>query len=257
MLEINHIHNMDCLDGLKEIPDNSVDLVLSDPPYKVSQNYGGGVDADNLVAVASILRTFPEICRVLKQGGFFVCFYDNRILPFLFEAIKGTGLVYRKSIYLYRKWGNANRWMGWMQTTDPVCFFVKGHDKSFLPEGIRGKVKHDVYIKSKPEAENTGHPSQKPLEILKDIIIWCSPDNGLVLDPYMGSGSTAVAAKLSCRRFVGFEKDKEYCTQANLRVEQTQITQSDKQEQLSEVKVADGTPTTTDGIPPNNTNRNL
>ena len=73
--------------------DKSVDLVLTDPPYKVSQMYGGGVDADNLTAVSSIFRTLPEISRILKPGGFAVICYDNRILPFLFEAIKGTDHV--------------------------------------------------------------------------------------------------------------------------------------------------------------------
>jgi len=84
-------------DLLSKLSADSIDLVVTDPPYKVSQNYGAGVDADNLMGVASILRTFPEISRVLKDGRFFVCFYDNRILPFLFEAIRGTDLVYRKT----------------------------------------------------------------------------------------------------------------------------------------------------------------
>lgn len=206
------------MEELKKIHSNSVDLVLTDPPYKVSQMYGGGVDADNLTNVSSILRTFPEISRVLKDGRFFVCFYDNRILPFLFEAIKGTDLVYKKSIYLYRRWGNANRWMGWMQCTDPVCFFVKGHDKPFYEDKIKAKVKHDVYIKSKPEQDNTGHPAQKPLEILQDIITWCSADNDVVLDPYMGSGSVAIACKNVKRNFIGIEIQKEYYDMTNERL---------------------------------------
>ena len=209
-IEINKIHNGDCMRLLKEIPSNSVDLVVTDPPYKVSQMYGGGVDSDNLTNVASILRTFPEIARVLRPGRFFVCFYDNRILPFLFEAIKGTDLIYKKSIYLYRRWGNAHRWMGWMQCTDPVCFFVKGHDKPFYENKIKSKIKHDVYIKDKPETDNTGHPAQKPLEILQDIITWCSDEKGVVLDPYAGSGSVIVACKTLGRSFIGIEINKDY-----------------------------------------------
>ena len=191
----------DCLEQLKKLKDDSVDLVITDPPYKVSQNYGGGIDADNLRNVSSILRTFPEISRVLKPGKFFVCFYDNRILPFLFESVKGTDLVYRKSIYLYRRWGTAHRWMGWMQTTDPVCLFVKGTDKPFYTNEIKSKVKHDCYVKDSPEIENTGHPAQKPLEILEDIVTWCSDEGDLVLDPYMGSGSVGVACKKTQKKF--------------------------------------------------------
>jgi len=206
----------DCLEVMKKIPSNSIDLVVTDPPYKVSQRYGGGVDADNLKNVASILRVFPEISRILKEGRFFVCFYDNRILPFLFEAIKGTDLVYRKSIYLYRRWGNAHRWMGWMQCTDPVCFFVKGDNKPFYQNKIKGKVKHDFYTKSSPEKDSTGHPAQKPLEILEDIINWCSKDGNIILDPYAGSGSTLLACHN--RDFIGIELNPDYCEIARARI---------------------------------------
>lgn len=217
------IINGDSLEELKKLPDNSVDLVVTDPPYKVSQRYGGGVDADNLKNVASILRIFPEISRVLKEGRMFICFYDNRILPFLFEAIKGTDLVYRKSIYLYRRWGVAHRWMGWMQTTDPVCFFVKGDNKPFYQGKIKAKVKHDCYVKASPEKDNTGHPAQKPLEIIEDIITWCSEEGDVVLDPYAGSGSTLVACKNLKRNGIGIEINKDYIDMINKRLAQTKL----------------------------------
>ena len=223
----------DCLEEMKKMPDNSVDLIITDPPYKVSQNYGSGVDADNLRNVASILRTLPEMCRVLKEGRMLVCFYDNRILPFLFEAIKGTELVYRKSIYLYRRWGIAHRWMGWMQTTDPVCFFVKGHNKPFYENHIEGKkVKHDCYVKDHPEKENTGHPAQKPLEIIEDIVLWCSKEGDTILDPYLGSGSVAIACKKNKRDFIGIEIEEEYCKIAEARINKEQI-QTKLEEQSS------------------------
>ncbi len=210
--------NGDCVDELKDISTNSIDLIVTDPPYKVSQNYGSGLDADNLRNVASILKTFPELCRVLKGGKFLVTFYDNRILPFLFEATKGTELVYRKSIYLYRRWGNANRWLGWMQCTDPICFFVKGHEKSFAPTQIVGKVKHDCYVKKEPERVNTEHPAQKPLELIMDIIRWCSREGDIVLDPYLGSGTVGVAARKLNRKFIGIEIEANYAILSSQRI---------------------------------------
>lgn len=212
MIETNKVICGDCLDIMKKFPDCSIDAIITDPPYKVSQNYGGGVDADNLINVSSILRSFPEISRILKPGKFFVCFYDNRILPFLFEAIRGTDLIYRKSIYLYRRWGNANRWIGWMQCTDPCCFFVKGTSKPFNQD-INGRtVKHDTYIKSKPEYENTGHPAQKPLDMIKDIVDWCSNKNDIILDPYCGSGTTLLACRELGRKYIGIDTSDKYCT---------------------------------------------
>ena len=208
---MNQIVQGDCLEVLKGFPDNSIDLVLTDPPFKVSQMYGGGVDADNLINVSSILQVFPQISRILKPSRFFVSFYDNRILPFLFHTVRGTDLVYRKSIYLYRRWGNANRWLGWMQCTDPICFFVKGHSESFTPNKMKGKVHHDTYVKSRPESINTGHPAQKPLDILRDIITWCSEKGEIVLDPYAGSGVTCIASKQLDRHFIGIDISLEFC----------------------------------------------
>jgi len=218
LLELDKIYNNNCLSIIKKIPDNSIDLIITDPPYKVSQNYGGGTDADNLLNVSSILKVFPELCRILKNGRFLVSFYDNRILPFLFEAIRDTELVYRKSIYLYRRWGNAHRWIGWMQCTDPICFMVKGHDKPFYPNDIKWKIKHDCYIKDSPETDNTGHPAQKPLEVLEDIIHWCSNQEEIILDPYIGSGSVAVACKHLNRHYIGIEINKEYCRMIEKRI---------------------------------------
>jgi len=200
----------DCLEMMEEMRSKSIDLIVADPPYKVSQNYGNGVDADNLMEVSSILRTFPEISRILKDGRFFFCFYDNRILPFLFEAIKGTDLVYRKTIYLYRRWENANRWVGWMQTTDPCCIFVKGVNKPFNPDIKGRKVKHDCYVKDKPEREKTGHPAQKPIEMIKDIVSWCSDEGDMVLDPYCGSGTTLKACQELNRNCLGLEINLKY-----------------------------------------------
>jgi len=202
-------HIMDCLDGMKKMDDNSVDLILTDPPFKVSQKYGGGVDADNLSNVSKILLTIPEMSRILKPNRFAVIFYDNRILPFLFEAVKNTDFIYRKQIFLYRRWGNANRWVGWMQTTDPVCIFVNGYEQPFAPK-IKGKVKHDVFIKKGPETENTGHPAQKPIEMLRHIIEWCSDENEIVFDPYLGSGSTMKAACDMGRSCIGFDNNPDY-----------------------------------------------
>lgn len=213
------IYYGDCLEIMPQL-NIKADLVLTDPPFKISQKYGGGVDADNLTAVSSILKVMPEISKILKPNRFAVIFYDNRILPFLFESIKGTDLVYRKQIFLYRRWGNANRWCGWMQTTDPVCIFVNGYNKPFMPK-IKGKVLHDVYIKDKPEKFNAGHLAQKPIEMIKHIINWCSDENEIILDCYLGSATTLVACKELNRKGIGIEISKEYCDIAVQRLKNT------------------------------------
>lgn len=208
-LPLNQVICGDAFEVLKDFPENSIDCVVTDPPFKVSQMYGGGTDADNLINVSSILKVIPQISRILKEGKFAVFFYDNRILPFLFEAVKNTELTYRKSIYLYRKWGIAHRWMGWMQCTDPICFFVKGQTEQFHAK-VKGKVHHDCYVKKRPEAVTSGHPAQKPLNLIKDVIFWCSNENDVVLDPYCGSGVTLIGAHQLKRKWIGIDIERKY-----------------------------------------------
>ena len=215
---MNKIICGDCVEELRKLPDNSVDLILTDPPYKIAQKYGASVDADNLMAVASLKMLMPEISRVLKKGRFAVIFYDNRILPFLFDSIKGTDLRYKRQIFLYRRAGNAHKVFNWMSTTDPVCIFTKGDDKPFRPEE-KGKYKHDCYVKATMEKIGYGHPAQKPAEIVEDIILAFSNKGELVCDPYMGSGTTAEACKKLGRECLGIELNPDYVEIINKRLD--------------------------------------
>ena len=219
---MNEIICNDCIDVMKSMPDKSVDLILTDPPYKLTQTYGTGVDSDNLIAVANIMKSIPEMYRILKPGRYLVCCYDNRILPFLFEATKHTQFTYTRSIYLYRKWGLAHRVMGWMQCTDPIAFFVTDGER-FNPSPKTGKVKHDCYIKVGKESDFTGHPAQKPLELFKDIISWCSKPGEVVFDPYVGSGTSCLAAKILNRNYIGIDNSEKYCDDARRRINQKTI----------------------------------
>lgn len=201
------IAHADCRDILPLLP--KVDLVLTDPPYKLSQDYGTQIDADNLRNVASVVITFPRLAELLHDGRFFITFYDNRILPFLFDTMARTNLTYLRSVYLYRRWGQASRWGGWMTTTDPICLFRK-HSDVPITWG-KGEVVHDCYTKTEAEDYNGEHPAQKPLFVLKHIISWCSAETELILDPYMGSGTTLRAAKDLGRRAIGIEIEERYC----------------------------------------------
>jgi len=226
MLELNKIHQGDCLEVMKDIDSESIDLVITDPPYKLTQKYGNSIDSDNLMAVASIINSLKQIDRVLKQGRYAVIFYDNRILPFLFEAIKGTNLRYKRQIFLYRRWGTAHKTFKWMGCTDPVIIFQKGDEKPFNPKEM-GQIKHDCYIKASPEKETFGHPAQKPLEICEDIITAFSDKGEIVLDPYVGSGSIIEGCKNLNRNFIGIELSPEYCEIANKRIDKLSSKQED------------------------------
>jgi len=219
MLELNKVYCMDCIEFLKKLPDNSVDLIVTDPPYKLSQRYGTSVDADNLMSVSTIMVSMREFSRILKKGRFAVIFYDKRILPLLFQAVKYTELRYDDQIFLYRRWGNAHKRNGWMSCTDPIIIFKKGDDKPFRPDH-KVKTKHDTYTKSSPEKNSYNHPAQKPMEIITDIINQFSNKEELVCDPYMGSGTVAECSMNLSRKWIGCDNSKEYINITNKRLSQ-------------------------------------
>lgn len=208
----------DCLDVLRGMPDASVDAIVTDPPYKLSQEYGNGADADNLLAVSGIWPVAREMWRVAKPGSVCAMFYDSRILPLALVAMQDAQWKYLRNLTLYRRWGNAHNLHGWMSTSDFVLLFVKPGAKPTF----HGKLQHDVYVKASPEPESFGHPAQKPREFVQHIVDNITPPHGVVLDPYLGSGTTAVAAREAGRRFIGIEREAAYVEIARKRIADAQ-----------------------------------
>jgi site-specific DNA-methyltransferase (adenine-specific) len=220
------LHLGDCLEVMRGMADNSVDAVVTDPPYKLSQEYSANVD-DNLLAVAAIWIVAQDLFRICKPGALAAIFYDMRILPLVLDAMRHAGWKYVRGLTLYRRWGNAHKLSGWMSTSDFILLFTKPG----APYQFYGDVKHDVYIKAKPEIDNWGHPAQKPLECVRHIVANIAPPDGIVIDPYMGSNTTGEACALEDRNFIGIEQQAIYFQDAQQRIEQaTQARQLTLQE---------------------------
>lgn len=209
------LFNDDCLTRLKQLEENSVDSIVTDPPYKLSQEYGTGADADNLMAVSCIWPVAFEMLRVAKPGAVCVMYYDTRILPLALEAMRAAGWRYLRNLTFYRRWGAASVVHGWMSTSDFILIFAKpGAKPTYF-----GDTKHDVFIREKREDETTGHPAQKPIDDLRHIVGRVTPPGGVVLDPFMGSGSTGKAAMLEGFQFIGIEREAEYVEIAKARIQ--------------------------------------
>lgn len=208
------LYHGDALDALRELPDASVDAVVTDPPYKLSQEYGTTTDPDNLLAVSSIWPVAVEMLRVAKPGAMCAMFYDTRILPLALEAMRGAGWKYVRGLTLYRRWGQASLLAGWMSTSDFVLIFAAPGAKPVF----HGAVRHDVYVRDKAEPISYGHPAQKPLDHCQHLVSNVCPPGAVVLDPYMGSGTTGVAALATGRRFVGVEITERYAAASRDRI---------------------------------------
>ena len=205
----------DCLEiipGLKHI-----DLVLTDPPFKISQSYTANVDADNLSAVSKIWPVGKELFKIAKDGSCFMMYYDTRILPLALEAMRWAKWKYLRGLTFYRRWGHANKVYGWMSTSDFILLFRKPSESKYI--FYSDDWRHDVYTRSEPEKINHHHPAQKPISDVEHLILHLSLIDGLCIDPFLGSGTTAAACERLNRKWIGIETSEEYCEIAAKRIE--------------------------------------
>ena len=209
---LNKIYCMDCLEGLKQLPDKSVDLVLTDPPYGLNKK---GIENDE--SLKQFYNILPECYRVLKNDSFFITFFSTKYIP---ELFKNNPFTYYWQIILYCPNGSVGSTIGFTKFMS-VFIFKKGNPK------IK-KQNKDIFVDTpgrmiEPLEGFINHPTPKPTKFIKELLDMFSNKNDIVLDPFMGSGTTAVACKQLNRKFIGFEINKEYCDIANKRLAQKTI----------------------------------
>ena len=204
---INKIICGDCLKVMKGIPDKSVDLVLTDPPYGLNKDGVRG-DAD----LSLFYNVLPECDRVLKNNSFFITFFSTKFLPQLF---KNNPFNYFWQIVLYCPQGRVRSPIGY--TKFMYCsIFKKGNPKII-------RLNKDIFIDTpgkmvEPDEGYINHPTPKPKHFVKEILKMFTKENDLILDPFLGSGTTAVACKSLRRCYIGIEISPEYCEMARKRV---------------------------------------
>ena len=205
---INKIFCGDCFDLIKYIPDKGIDCIVADPPYGLNTK-GIKNDAD----LSIFYNILPECYRVLKEDSFFITFFSTKFLPKLFE---NNPFTYFWQFILYCPEGSVRSPIGF--TKYMSCFvFKKGNPKLI-------KLKTDIFQDTpgkmvEPDEGFINHPTPKPKHFIKELLQMTTNENDLILDPLIGSGSTAVACKQLNRRFIGMEIRKEYCDLANKRLE--------------------------------------
>lgn len=202
----------DCFNLIKYLPDEEIDCVITDPPYGLNTK---GIKNDTDLSI--FYNILPECYRVLKKDSFFITFFSTKYLPKLFER---NPFTYFWQFILYCPEGSVKSPIGF--TKYMSCFvFKKGNPRL-------AKLKTDIYRDTpgkmvEPDEGFINHPTPKPKHFIKEILQMATNENDIVLDPLIGSGSTAVACKQLNRRFIGFEIKKEYCALANGRLEKIKI----------------------------------
>lgn len=224
MSKANQIFHGDCLELMKEIPDKSVDLIVTDPPYGISYASArikdknrrlGGILNDNKPLVEFI----PNALRLMKDcGAMFIFVRWDTQQKFIDEVERCGGRV--KSVLI---WDKGTHGMGDLKASYGSRYesilFVPGRAFKFP-----GKRPQDIIPVAKVPPVKLRHPNEKPVELIEKLILDTTDPGAVVLDTFMGSGSTGVACVNTGRRFIGIELDPHYYAIARERIEQAETT---------------------------------
>jgi len=207
---INKITLGDCLKLIKNIPDESIDVIITDPPYGLDKD---GIYNDEDLTV--FYKVLPECYRVLKNNSFFITFFSTKFLPKLF---KNNLFDYFWQIIFYSPKAEVRSPIG--TTKYMSCFiFKKGNPKIIqLNKDLFEHIPGTKMIE--PDEGYIDHPTPKPKHFIESILKMFTKEDDLILDPFIGSGSTAVACKKINRNFIGFEINPKYVEIANRRLAQ-------------------------------------
>ena len=219
----NRIFNEDALEGIARIPDGVLDLVVTDPPYCLGKDYGN--DSDKLDPEAYLEWSklwIDAVVPKLKRNGCLYVFVTWRYSPELFCYLKKELIMLNEIVWDRKVPSMGGSTRRFSSVHDTIGFFAKAKDYHFDIDAIRipydeetkkarsrsifvgkkwlevGYNPKDVWAVSRLHAihsERVNHPTQKPLEIIERMIKASCPVDGVVFDPFMGSGTTAVAAK--------------------------------------------------------------
>jgi site-specific DNA-methyltransferase (adenine-specific) len=185
---------------MRSLPTNSVDFILTDPPYLVRYQDREGRSIQNDSNSDWLEPAFAEAYRVLKQDRFIISFYGWTQVDKFFHAWRNAGFRIVGHLVFRKQYASKSRFLKYQH--EQAYLLAKGNPT--LPESPISDV-IDM-----PYSGNKLHPTQKPVAALKPLIESFTQKHDLVLDPFCGSGSTLLAAKILNRRYLGIELDPQY-----------------------------------------------
>jgi DNA modification methylase len=230
---IDKVIQGDCLEVMKQIPDNSIDLIFTDPPYNISQknkifrDYRNGKNGDIRMDFGEWDYNFQiepfliESKRVLRDDGSIIVWTSEQLFGKYRDWFEKN--MYPKQMLVWVKTNPLPqfRLVGYRQATELMFWALKKKNTKNNPNFIflgQEEMTNVFYAPIVGGKERTKHPTQKPLSISMEIIRRHCRPGGIVLDPFLGSGTTAVAAKKLGRHYIGIEIDPEYVKIANERL---------------------------------------
>jgi site-specific DNA-methyltransferase (adenine-specific) len=223
-LQLNRIYQMDCIEGMTFIPENSVDLLLTDPPYNVSQKSNfhtmgrKGVDFGEWDKEFNQIDWLKSACSKVKKGGSAIIFNDYKNIGEMKSVLEANGFII-KEMLIWKKSNPMprNRDRLYVTSVEVALWAVKGKGWTFNRQ--RDTYENAIFESPIVNHKKRIHPTQKPIEIISELIKIHSNENDIILDCFMGSASTAVTCELHNRKWIGFELETEYIELANKRLD--------------------------------------
>jgi modification methylase len=228
MIQTDKIYNENCLDTMAKMPSNFIDLTITSPPYNLGKKHHTG--SNHFIAYDEYnddmkeekyqfqqIKVLNEIYRVTKQGGSIMYNHKNRIkngkqiTPY--EWLLKTEWTLKQEIIWFNGSQNFDK-CRFYPMTERIYWLSKGIGTNF----INNINQHDL-IKDTAEGTDKEHKRSFPVKLAQRFII-CFPNAELIFDPYMGSGTTAIAAIREKRNFIGSELSLKYSDIANKRIKQ-------------------------------------
>ena len=257
---LDHTINADLLAALPHLPDEFADLIIIDPPYNLTKNFGGKVfnERRDDAYEEYLMSWFSEVCRKLKPNGSLYMCGDWKCTSALQRVIERELTILNRITWQREKGRGAKA--NWKNGMEDIWFAVKNPDDYFFDldavkikrrviapyreGGVGGKPKDwnneedgkfrltcpsnfwdDISVPFWSMPENTDHPTQKPEKLYAKLILASSRPGDVVFDPFLGSGTASVVAKKLGRHWCGIELSEEYCLLAEKRLE---LAESDK-----------------------------
>jgi|TARA_R100000501_G_C2600192_1_gene97484 DNA modification methylase len=225
---------MDCLEGMKQLEDNSVDLIITSPPYEDISGAGYKANKKDILFFKLysdfVDKVFNEYFRILKSNG--QIFFNikskthNKTLSTVhwLEFLESFKQFKLKSYIIWKYAGSFDSTKKRFHLDYEIIYHLSKGDDIYLNTecGIHDPLTSIWYVPH--NIKDRLHPTQMPILLVERILKVASKPNDLILDNFMGSGTTAVACKQLGRNFIGFEISEEYCKIANKRLEQTNLT---------------------------------
>ncbi len=225
----------DSICHIKTIPSNSIDLILTDPPYNLSPYSTGNIkfswrkDINNDIAEwdrndFAPIEWVDEFKRVLKPTGNIFVFTNYNLLGKWHEVFDPEFDTFQ-----FMVWHKTNptpkiRRAGFLNSCELiVCMWNKGHTWNFTNQKDMHNFIETPICMGNERVKTPSHPTQKPVRVLKHIIALATNKDDVVYDPFMGVGSTGVAAVELGRQFIGCKLEKEYYEAAQQRIVNTPI----------------------------------